>query len=385
MKSWCGRVFVPSILCLVSCVLGTNDLKVDTSSAPVPVDSGDPGTPPGSDAGGGGAGGGGASGGGTDGGETGGSGGAGASGDDAASDGGGTAGDDGACVPDCTGRECGDDGCGGSCGSCGADEVCSDGVCACDPADCACGAPGWPVDPATGANVCPPYSRPAVFFSAHPGSFALGMAGGIAEHVDAGRDVFVEILTHGESSSVRTRLGDGGSCSWHSGSHNLSLGTTAFGAARVAEALDAAARLGVRGVVVSDLGDGNLTSVEVAARVNWWLGGGHSGLALKGSEGVTDVRTSGGSAHPDHAAVHAALGSSGHGDVRRYFLYHHVVGQASPDRTSDISPWSADKSNAVSAYELWSPASGRYAVERHSWEELLLAVKASPYEYIDVP
>jgi hypothetical protein len=48
------------------------------------------------------------------------------------------------CVPDCTDRECGDDGCGGSCGSCGSNEECDDGTCvsSCVP-DCtgkACGA-----------------------------------------------------------------------------------------------------------------------------------------------------------------------------------------------------------------------------------------------------
>ena len=35
-----------------------------------------------------------------------------------------------ACVPDCGGKECGDDRCGGSCGQCGPNEVCTpDGVC----------------------------------------------------------------------------------------------------------------------------------------------------------------------------------------------------------------------------------------------------------------
>ncbi len=39
------------------------------------------------------------------------------------------------CVPSCLGATCGDDGCGGSCGSCGTDEVCSGGVCTtCTPA-----------------------------------------------------------------------------------------------------------------------------------------------------------------------------------------------------------------------------------------------------------
>jgi len=33
------------------------------------------------------------------------------------------------CTPDCTGLACGDDGCGGSCGTCGTGEVCNSGVC----------------------------------------------------------------------------------------------------------------------------------------------------------------------------------------------------------------------------------------------------------------
>jgi len=43
---------------------------------------------------------------------------------------------DAACVPECTGKVCGDDGCGGSCGTCGANEACSadQSVCECVPA-----------------------------------------------------------------------------------------------------------------------------------------------------------------------------------------------------------------------------------------------------------
>jgi len=41
-----------------------------------------------------------------------------------------------ACTPDCTGLECGDDGCGGSCGTCPQGEDCIDGICVgCTP-DC---------------------------------------------------------------------------------------------------------------------------------------------------------------------------------------------------------------------------------------------------------
>ncbi len=45
------------------------------------------------------------------------------------------------CTPSCQGRVCGDDGCGGSCGSCGEGEVCtSEGTCS---AGTACDAPAW--------------------------------------------------------------------------------------------------------------------------------------------------------------------------------------------------------------------------------------------------
>ena len=38
-----------------------------------------------------------------------------------------------ACAPDCGARDCGDDGCGGSCGECPADQVCQQGACVCAP------------------------------------------------------------------------------------------------------------------------------------------------------------------------------------------------------------------------------------------------------------
>lgn len=54
--------------------------------------------------------------------------------------------EDGACgcTPDCVGKQCGDDGCGGVCGTCADGDECSDGLCSCVP-DCAgktCGSDG---------------------------------------------------------------------------------------------------------------------------------------------------------------------------------------------------------------------------------------------------
>ncbi|MBU1974496.1 MAG: hypothetical protein KKH52_03820 [Nanoarchaeota archaeon] len=41
----------------------------------------------------------------------------------------------GVCTPSCTGKVCGDDGCGGSCGTCPADYTCSAGACVAEDSD----------------------------------------------------------------------------------------------------------------------------------------------------------------------------------------------------------------------------------------------------------
>ena len=48
------------------------------------------------------------------------------------------------CIPDCTDLECGDDGCGGSCGECSEGQWCKDGRCEGGPGCLARQGPGWP-------------------------------------------------------------------------------------------------------------------------------------------------------------------------------------------------------------------------------------------------
>ncbi|MBM4355680.1 MAG: hypothetical protein FJ109_18135 [Deltaproteobacteria bacterium] len=78
-------------------------------------------------------------------------------GQDSGPDGGQDAGADGGnpCLPDCAGKQCGSDGCGGSCGSCpGAQDQCLDGKCSCF-SDCAgkqCGDDGC----GGSCGMCPP-------------------------------------------------------------------------------------------------------------------------------------------------------------------------------------------------------------------------------------
>jgi len=58
------------------------------------------------------------------------------------------------CVPDCAGKQCGDNGCGGSCGTCPPNYVCQDGACQCLPQ---CGGKECGADGCGGScGSCPP-------------------------------------------------------------------------------------------------------------------------------------------------------------------------------------------------------------------------------------
>ncbi|MFN8589876.1 MAG: pentapeptide repeat-containing protein [Thermomicrobiales bacterium] len=60
------------------------------------------------------------------------------------------------CIPDCAGKKCGPNGCGGSCGSCADGQVCLDGECICDarscPDGCCANGPGLPGVCRSGSN-----------------------------------------------------------------------------------------------------------------------------------------------------------------------------------------------------------------------------------------
>jgi hypothetical protein len=217
---------------------------------------------------------------------------------------------------------------------------------------------GFPYDPTTKKPICPPYSYPAVFFSPSPYHETLLMGGGIREHVQAGRQVFIELMTHGEASGVRATLNNQGTCTWHTGSHTYPLDSKSLGDARVAEFLEAAKRLGVTGVFVSDFGDGKVTTAQVGERIQEWMAWPvqdvTKGLSFKGTYG---------SSQPDIKAIWDALVASGHADVRGYGSTSDGTPSMTPAYDATIC---GVKTQAWAAYEDWDPAGGWYAIGRHS-------------------
>ncbi|MCK6547900.1 PIG-L family deacetylase [Myxococcota bacterium] len=129
---------------------------------------------------------------------------------------------------------------------------------------------GCPIDPVTRREIEPPFANAVVFFAAHPDDETIGMAAAIMHEVQAGKRVFIEMMTHGETSTVLPRLADGGTDPWHAGNHNHPMTVAAFGLARVAEVMDSAARMGVEGIFVSSFPSGSLTPAHVQTRIAWW-------------------------------------------------------------------------------------------------------------------
>ena len=62
------------------------------------------------------------------------------------------------CQPDCAGSNCGDDGCGGSCGTCGGQDLCQGGLCVCQPQcppnSCGDDGCGGTCGPCSGQDLC---------------------------------------------------------------------------------------------------------------------------------------------------------------------------------------------------------------------------------------
>ncbi len=225
---------------------------------------------------------------------------------------------------------------------------------------------------------------PIVFFAAHPDDETIGMAGAILQAVSEGRPVYIELMTHGDSSFVRSELVNGQTDAWHPGSHMYPLSVQSFGEARVREFMDAMQRLGVTGVNVSDFGSSSkLTSAQVTERVDYWLSRNERGLSLRGTAGAQDpAHATSPAPHPDHAAVWNALVASGYEDVLGYCIYEAVTGRCRYDEKVDVSEWCAGKRDALGAYETWDPSKGRYGIALHSTYGLLKNVGARCNEYV---
>lgn len=246
----------------------------------------------------------------------------------------------------------------------------------------------------------------ALFTFAHPDDETLAAGVSIAEHVAAGQDVHLLLVTRGKASSVRAKLNATSPTpsSWWGVMHDPAvegyanpnplveaLDMDAFGEARFSEyqAATNAMKSGLPGTLTlheAGLPDGGVTVFDAQNAILAVCDEIAPGLPvrLKGHTWVPQL-----DAHPDHIAIGAAIKQLGtdnpsrFNDRRHYLLPGYwtdpdlsLVGEAW-DLPSDAGV-SARAVNAARAYGAWAPDVGRFAIGHHSTGAYFAQVIATP-------
>lgn len=238
-------------------------------------------------------------------------------------------------------------------------------------------------------------TSPALFVAAHPDDETLAMSTAIAEHVAAGQEVHVLLLTDGELSGVRDILNGAALNAWWGTLHDPAaegyspLTPSTLAAARVVEARTALACLsaGLPGSLTlhqAGLPDGGVTAVAAQAAIlavaDTIAPGGP--VRLKGHSPIVD-------SHSDHVAAGQALKALKlddpvrFGDVRHYILptYWSDSRLSLVVESSDLPTDAGIRARvraAVRSYGAWSPTLGSFAIGYHSVASQLDQLAANP-------
>ncbi|WP_342380335.1 PIG-L family deacetylase [Myxococcus stipitatus] len=267
---------------------------------------------------------------------------------------------------------------------------------------------------------------PAIFYIPHPDDEAIGMAGGIREHVEAGRPVYLVLITDGLNSCLRAMMNsepmvpgstacdfsdsiancplyDPANPSAHPADHNHGMSEEHIGMMRRVELLNSARVLGVKDVFIEDVGkgfgDGEVaTSPQLVANIIKKFEARFPGASHKVPSGIHDNGPDDNgncpaspppSAHKaiwDGAVLVKAEGLTT--DFKGYRIYHHLNPNpcnTTPGETVDISAWLSYKRASIDQYRLWDPDSGRFALGQHSLQPsgMLDDAYLSNFEYRD--
>ncbi|WXH34112.1 hypothetical protein WA016_08123 [Myxococcus stipitatus] len=265
---------------------------------------------------------------------------------------------------------------------------------------------------------------PVIFYIPHPDDEAIGMAGGIREHVEAGRPVYLVLITDGLNSCLRAMmnsepLGPGlsecdfsdniANCplyvpsnpSAHPADHNHGMSEENIGMMRRVELLNSARVLGVKDVFIEDVGKGFgdaeiASSPQLVADIIKKFEARFPGASHKVPSGAYDIvqddEGNCGAPNGAHKAIwDGAVLVKAEGlitDFKGYRIYHHLSPNpcnTTPPETVDISAWMTYKRASIDQYRLWDPDSGRFALGQHSLQPsgMLDDAYLSNFEYRD--
>lgn len=237
--------------------------------------------------------------------------------------------------------------------------------------------------PAAPAAVFVAAPAPALFVAAHPDDETLAMGVAIAEHVAAGQEVHVLILTDGEGSGAIDTINGTALSNWWGVLHNPAaegyapLTPATMAAARVQEARTALACLaaGLPGTLTfhqAHLPDGGVTQAAAQAAILVVADEIAPGapVRIKTHTHIVDN-------HPDHLAAGLASRALKAADPARFSDLRHYIeppywSDSRLSQVAEIPDTPADAGitsrvfNASRAYGAWAPASGAYAIGYHS-------------------
>jgi len=227
----------------------------------------------------------------------------------------------------------------------------------------------------------------AIFYSPHADDETLSMGVGIRNHIVAGYDVYVILLSHGRASNAYNVLAGTQYCSWHAKYHNPSSEGYApfdkrkFGLTRVNEFINACLALGVpySNIAVYDLEDGQFTKDQVKAIIQEWVnrvpGAGHKTMTYKDN-------------HPDHVACGQALLELYNAGIignARFYIKREQYDQINGFFETYDSSYYPYIQAAANVYKNWAPTQGKLAVGYHSVKSTFDALLSDPRSKLHRP
>jgi LmbE family N-acetylglucosaminyl deacetylase len=240
---------------------------------------------------------------------------------------------------------------------------------------------------------------PAIFYAPHADDEAIGMAGGILEHIAAGRPVYLVLITDGRNAGLLDILTRKDTpCPWHKVPHGFDLTMDDLIQGRSDELQRSGDALGVDQVYIEGLNDDDLVNGnDIAPIVNIIrkYEAMYPGASHKTANGFHDMDPppNASSRNPTHLLC-AQAGTWLHfrneiSDWRFYRIYeqfppYRAQRSSTPSYTQQLSSDFIQKKQAsLGVYKQFDPNNGIYGWGYHSAAFLIDAAWDNREEYID--
>jgi hypothetical protein len=238
---------------------------------------------------------------------------------------------------------------------------------------------------------------PAIFYIPHQDDEAIGMAGAIQEQKQAGRPVFLVLLTNGADDDLLKIYNGQTFCEWHQTYHKMSLTMEQLMWARKVEFIASSQRLGADKIFILENGQG-LDVMESFTHYDRFVNQivtilksfeeKFPGSSHKLISGSLDLLPDGSTNSAHRACWDAAQivrNSISDFTFYRIYAYYQLIQARNSQFQLNLKPeWQTTKQAAIDEYKLFLPEAGRLAAGYHCIPQLLDGAYNDPKEYFDL-